>query len=57
MCTNPDLQGDFTRRSGALGAANETSIRQPQTDREQAYVTTTEAHTVDLDGIVTVTAR
>ena len=28
-----------------------------QTDRAQAHIATTEAHTVDLDGIVTVTAR
>jgi putative toxin-antitoxin system antitoxin component (TIGR02293 family) len=34
-----------------------TSSYQQQTDRAQAHLTTRDVHTVDLDGIVTVTAR
>jgi putative toxin-antitoxin system antitoxin component (TIGR02293 family) len=35
----------------------ETSSHQREADRAQAHVTAAESHTVDLDGIVTVTAR
>lgn len=44
-------------QSPSLVAANETSSRERQTGRAEVHVTKTEAHTVELDGIVTVTAR
>ncbi|MGA2147038.1 MAG: antitoxin Xre/MbcA/ParS toxin-binding domain-containing protein [Bryobacteraceae bacterium] len=44
-------------KSPALVAANETSSHEQPPSHAKVHVTTTEPRTVDLDGIVTITAR